>query len=59
MFGLIILVLIILVAILGFIANLLTKARMRRALGRDVKESEMNSIGTWINIVENEERKTR
>ena len=50
------LLLTILVAILGFIATRLTKARMRRALGRDVKASEMNSIGTWMNVVENEDR---
>lgn len=59
MFGLIMLILTIIVAILGFIANRLTKARMRRALGRDVKESEMSSIGTWMNVVENEDQKPR
>lgn len=59
MLGIISLTLTIVVAILGFIANRARKARMRRALGRDVKESEMNSIGTWMKVVENEDQKPR
>lgn len=56
MLGLISLTLTVIVLILGFIANRARKARMRRALGRDVKESEMNSIGTWMKVVENEDK---
>jgi hypothetical protein len=59
MLGLISLSLTVIIAVIGFITYRLTKARMRRALGRDVKKSEMNSISTWMEVVENEERGQR
>ena len=56
MFGIISLTVTLIVTILGFLANRAGKARMRRALGRDIKSSDMNSIGTWLEVVENEDR---
>ena len=42
--------------IIGFIVKILMKRRMRRALGRTVKDHELTSLNSWIEVRENEER---
>jgi hypothetical protein len=45
--------------IAGFLAKLALKGRMSNALGRDVKDHELNSISSWMKATENEERNNR
>lgn len=59
MLGFVFTTLVIIFAIIGFIANRIRKARMRNALGRDVADSEMTSLNSWMQVVENEDRKRR
>lgn len=42
--------------IIGFIVKILIKRRMRRALGRTVKDHELTSLNSWMEVSENEER---
>ena len=42
--------------IIGFIVKILMKRRMRRALGRTVKDHELTSLNSWIKVRENEEQ---
>ncbi len=42
--------------ITGFIVKILMKRRMRRALGRTVKDHELTSLNSWMQVSENEER---
>ena len=42
--------------IIGFIVKILMKRRMRRALGRTVKDHELTSLNSWMQVSENEER---
>ncbi|MCY7349004.1 MAG: hypothetical protein LH614_22670 [Pyrinomonadaceae bacterium] len=42
--------------IIGFIVKNLMKRRMRRALGRTVKDHELVSLNSWMQVRENEER---
>jgi len=41
--------------IIGFIVKILMKWRMRRALGRTVKDHELTSLNSWMQVKENEE----
>jgi len=43
-------------AVVGFIYKIVMKRRMRRALGRSVKDHELTSLNSWIEVRENEER---
>jgi hypothetical protein len=52
-----ILALLIISAVLGFLAKIATKRRMGRALGREVKDHELNSINSWMKVREAEEHK--
>lgn len=45
----------IIVSILGFIANKLRKKRMEIALGREVRDSELTSLTSWMNVAEKED----
>lgn len=42
--------------IISLIAKILMKRRMRRALGRAVKDHELVSLNSWMKVRENEER---
>ncbi len=42
--------------VVGFIAKVLMKRRMRRALGRTVKDHELVSLNSWMQVSENEKR---
>lgn len=42
--------------IISLIAKILMKRRMRRALGRTVKDHELVSLNSWIQVKKNEER---
>jgi len=42
--------------IVRFVVKVLMKRRMRRALGRTVKDHELTSLNSWIEANENEER---
>lgn len=42
--------------IIRLIAKILKKRRMRRALGRTIKDHELVSLNSWIQVKENEER---
>ncbi len=46
--------------IISFIIKTVMKRRMRRALGRAVKDHELTSLNSWMEVSKNEERpKTR
>jgi len=57
MLGLISIFLFFIIAVLGFIANRLRKGRMQKALGREVNEYELNSINSWMQVAENEDKR--
>ena len=42
----------------GWIATAAVRRRMRRALGREVKDAELTSITTWMNVHETERKQT-
>ena len=42
--------------IIGFTVKILMKRRMRRALGRTVRDHELTSLNSWMQVSENEER---
>jgi hypothetical protein len=55
MFSIILLTLSIITVVLGLFANYLRKRRMHKALGREIKPSDLTSINTWIEVQENED----
>lgn len=42
--------------IVGFIAKVLMKRRMRRALGRTVGDHELSSLNSWMAVTDKEDR---
>lgn len=42
--------------VVGFIYKIVMKRRMSRALGRSVKDHELTSLDSWMEVRENEER---
>jgi len=42
--------------IISLIVKIVMKRRMRRALGRAVKDHELTSLNSWMEVRENEER---
>jgi hypothetical protein len=56
MFILIIFVLITIISLLGAAVNRMRKKRMRNALGREINDSEMTSLNSWMAVSEAEDR---
>lgn len=46
-------------AIVGFIVKIAMKRRMSRTLGRNVADHELNSLNTWMQVHDEEERRNR
>ncbi len=44
-------------AVVRFIYKIVTKRRMRRALGRSVEDHELTSLNSWMEVTENESRR--
>lgn len=52
-----ILILIIVTVIIGVIAKIVNKKRMRGALGREVGDHELTSLNSWMEVHEKEGQK--
>ena len=59
MFGLISLVLFIIIAFLGFLVNRARKRRMTNALGREVKNHELTSLTSWMEVAKSEDANSK
>lgn len=55
----IVFILLIVGAIVGFIAKVIAKRRMSGALGRKVADHELNSLNSWMKVHDEEERRQR
>ena len=58
MLGLIIFIVVaVIVSFLGWVVTRLKKGRMQGALGREVRDHEVNSISSWIAVADAEDKK--
>ena len=58
MFSVISITLLVIVGIIGFILTVLSKKRMEKGLGRKVDKLEANSISNWMEVSDNEEKRS-
>ncbi len=49
----------ILISFIGFLIKILKRGRMQRALGRDVRDHELTSLNSWMEVTEKEQNQRK